>query len=225
MLNAKKIPYKQIIIELLLLATVLLIDLLSKSLVFSFLADKPNHEYVVIDGIYTLKEAHNYGASFGIFEGKQGFLVTLTALAMLGFSVLLVLKPRLPKILRCALILVVGGGIGNLVDRIAFGYVRDFIDYTFLYTFFKIDFAIGNIADIFLLVGVFMMIIYVCFVYQEGDFGKKKDGETCNECVAVSDEMPENGENNTVDMAQNQIEGSFAQSDEQSIDEKGSKNE
>ncbi len=186
MLNKKNFPYKQVIIEVALLAVILLIDLLSKSLVFSFLADKPNHRYEVLKGIYSLVEAHNYGASFGIFEGKQGFLITLTIIAMVGFSALLVLRPNLPKILRFSLILVVGGGVGNLVDRITFGYVRDFIDYTFLYTFFKIDFAIGNIADIFLLVGVFLMIVYVGFVYQEGDFRENK-GEKSNNVGAENE--------------------------------------
>ena len=66
--------------------------------------------------------------------------------------------------------MILGGAIGNLYDRIFLGYVRDFIDYTFLDTFFGIDFAIGNIADIYLCVGVLVMIVYVIFVFKEDDF-------------------------------------------------------
>ena len=53
------------------------------------------------------------------------------------------------------------------------GYVRDFIDYTFLKTFFNIqNFGVGNIADIFVLVGLLCLVVYVFFGYKEGDFAK-----------------------------------------------------
>ena len=55
------------------------------------------------------------------------------------------------------------GGIGNLVDRIVLGYVRDFIEYTIVYTLFKEDFAICNLADAFLTIGVIMVIVYLIY--------------------------------------------------------------
>ena len=170
----KKLGIKKVLAELGLLVAVLAIDLVSKSLVFAFLADKKSGRFELIDGIFALQEAHNYGASFGIFEGKQTMLVVLTAVVMVALVTLLVVKPQLPTLMRSGVILIIGGGVGNLVDRIAIGYVRDFIDYTFLDTFFGIDFAIGNIADIFLLVGTFMVIIYVIFQAKEEDFFKPK---------------------------------------------------
>ncbi|MGN0789697.1 MAG: signal peptidase II [Christensenellales bacterium] len=177
----KKLGVKKLIAELGLLIAVLVIDLLSKSLVFAFLADKKSGRFELIEGIFALQEAHNYGASFGIFEGKQTMLVVLTAVVMVALSVLLVVKPKLPTLARSGIILIIGGGVGNLVDRIVYGYVRDFIDYTFLDTFFGIDFAIGNIADIFLLVGTFMVIIYVIFQAKEEDFFKPKQAKISNE--------------------------------------------
>lgn len=177
----KKLGIKKLFAELGLLIAVLAIDLLSKSLVFAFLADKKSGRFELIEGIFALQEAHNYGASFGIFEGKQTMLVVLTAIVMVALVTLLVVKPKLPTLLRSGIILIIGGGVGNLIDRIAFGYVRDFIDYTFLDTFFGIDFAIGNIADIFLLVGTFMVIIYVIFQAKEEDFFKPKQSKNANE--------------------------------------------
>ena len=179
----KKLGIKKFLAELLLLIAVLVIDLLSKSLVFAFLADKKSGRFELIDGIFALQEAHNFGASFGIFEGKQTMLVVLTAVVMIALVALLAVKPKFPTLARSGIILIIGGGVGNLVDRIAFGYVRDFIDYTFLDTFFGIDFAIGNIADIFLLVGTFMVIIYIIFQAKEEDFFKPKQTKNHNEAL------------------------------------------
>lgn len=185
----KKLGIKKVLAELGLLVAVLVIDLLSKSLVFAFLADKKSGRYELVEGIFALQEAHNYGASFGIFEGKQTMLVVLTAVVMVLLVALLIAKPQLPTLMRSGVILIIGGGVGNLVDRIIIGYVRDFIDYTFLDTFFGIDFAIGNIADIFLLVGTFMVIIYVVFQAKEEDFFKPKQPKIANE--TSTDEVKE----------------------------------
>ena len=85
---------------------------------------------------------------------------------------LLIFRPKTPKIFRYSLLCIFAGGLGNLIDRLALGYVRDFIDYTFLGTFFGIDFAIGNIADIFVMIALGMLIVYMIFGYREGDFSK-----------------------------------------------------
>lgn len=133
-----------------------------------FLQANGNH-YELIDGVLGLQYAENYGASFGIFEGNKWFLLILTILTTLIMIGFLVFISQKPKLLRYGLLTVVGGAIGNIVDRLAFGYVRDFIDYEFLDTWFGINFAIGNIADIFCLVGVLMIVVYIFFDYNEGD--------------------------------------------------------
>ena len=66
-------------------------------------------------------------------------------------------------LLHVALAMVLAGGLGNLVDRIAFGYVRDFIEYTIVYTLFKRDFAICNLADVYLTIGVILVVIYLIY--------------------------------------------------------------
>ena len=76
-----------------------------------------------------------------------------------------------------------------MIDRLAFGYVRDFIDYTFLETFFGIDFAIGNIADIFVMIAMGMLIVYMIFGYKEGDFSK--GGRLAPQAVTVAEEKGE----------------------------------
>ncbi len=165
------------IVELLIFAFVVASDLVSKALLAPFLQETGS--YVIIDKIFTFIYSENTGASFGIFAGNKFLLIGLTCVVCVLLAAFLLWQRKSPKFFRISLILILGGAIGNLYDRIFLGYVRDFIDYTFLDTFFGIDFAIGNIADIYLCVGVLMMIVYVIFVFKEDDFTfiKKKSKE------------------------------------------------
>ena len=108
-------------------------------------------------GFFRITYVHNTGAAFGLFQG-QSFALTIVALVGIGvllFYALLVYHhfPLLNnKLNRLALGLVFGGTIGNLIDRLRFGYVTDFIDFGFWPAF--------NIADSAITVGV---IIFAYF--------------------------------------------------------------
>ena len=162
---------KKILIEVAVLLTVILTDIATKYLVF-YLFEEGGA--TVIDGVFSIKCAHNYGASFGIFEGNKTLLIALTFVECALFAFVLLFRPNTPHLFRFSFLLILGGAIGNLFDRLVFGYVRDFISYDFLKSMFNIDFAIGNVADIYLVLGVFVLIIYIFFGYKEGDFSKKK---------------------------------------------------
>ena len=168
-MNKKYVKY---IIEILLFAALVAVDLLSKYLVFDLLDGQQS--FVVLDKIFSLRLARNTGASFSILSGQITFLTIMPIIAIIAIGVLLVIRPNTPKNMRLGAILIAAGALGNLIDRLALGYVRDFIDYVFLDTFFGIDFAIGNVADLFLLMGVVMLIVYVIFEYQDKDFYSKK---------------------------------------------------
>lgn len=158
-----------LLFEFLYLGSLIGFDLFSKWAIKSFLVTMPGQHYNLIDNILELQYAENNGASFGIFAGNQTLLIVITGITILVMISALVYFNKKPKLLRYGLLTIIGGAIGNLVDRIALGYVRDFIDYTFLKTWFGIDFAIGNIADIFCLIGLLMIIVYILFSYKEGD--------------------------------------------------------
>lgn len=168
--------YKAFIIEAVVFIALLAVDLISKSAVFKFLQGYDG-KYVVWEGIFQMTEVHNYGASFGIFSGKTQLLSIITGMVSVALIVFLIIKPKAPKLFRIGLIAIITGGLGNLYDRVVLGYVRDFIDYTFLETFFGIDFAVGNIADIFVLVGVLCVIVYIAFEFKDGDFSKNKQSD------------------------------------------------
>lgn len=162
---------KKLLVETAVLAAVFLTDIASKYLVFHLF---DSGSVSVIDGIFSIECVHNYGASFGLFEGNKTLLIVLTLVECAIFAFVLLWRPNTPHVFRFSMLLILGGAIGNLFDRLVFGFVRDFICYDFLYTIFGINFAVGNVADIYLVLGVFVLIIYIFFGYKEGDFSKSK---------------------------------------------------
>jgi len=116
-------------------------------------------------GFFRLTHVHNTGAAFGLFQG-QSFLLSIVA--MVGIAVFLVyalviyrgfpLLDNMPN--RVALGLVLGGTVGNLIDRLRFGYVIDFIDFGLWPAF--------NVADSAVTVGVILFAYSLLFVARSG---------------------------------------------------------
>ena len=185
------------VFEILFAVAAIAVDLVSKAAAFDILEDVPGGSVAVAEGIFSLTMTRNYGASFGVFSGKTTLLSAITGIGIALVLVVLIVRPKAPKILRYSLIMIFAGGLGNLVDRIAFGYVRDFIDYTFLETFFGIDFAIGNIADIFVMIAMGLLIVYMIFGYKEGDLSK--GGRLAPQAVTVAEERGEQVEADVVE--------------------------
>ncbi len=168
-----------IIVDVVIVAVLLAADLISKYFAAAYL---PKHggSYEVIKDVLTFRYSENSGAAFGIFEDFRVFLsvfVGVVLLAILGFMVYHIYKGKYKEkggiFLHVTLSMILAGGIGNLVDRIAFGYVRDFIEYTVVYTLFKRDFAICNLADVYLTVGVIMVVVYLIYT-MVADYKKEK---------------------------------------------------
>jgi len=167
-----------ILVDLLIVAALLAADLVSKHYVAAALA--PNGSYEAIKDVLTFRYSENRGAAFGIFTDSRVFLCVFVGVVILGliaFMIYTIAKKKYKEkggmFLQVALSMILAGGIGNLVDRIALGYVRDFIEYTFIYTLFKRDFAICNLADVFLTVGVIMVVIYlIVMMVDEAKKGK-----------------------------------------------------
>lgn len=189
--------YRVYVFEILFAVAAIAVDLVSKAAAFDILEDVPGGSIAVAEGIFSLTMTRNYGASFGVFSGKTTLLSAITGIGIALVLVVLIVRPKAPKILRYSLIMIFAGGLGNLVDRIAFGYVRDFIDYTFLETFFGIDFAIGNIADIFVMIAMGMLIVYMIFGYKEGDLSK--GGRLAPQAVTAAEERGEQVEADVVE--------------------------
>ncbi|MBR7149940.1 MAG: signal peptidase II [Oscillospiraceae bacterium] len=121
--------------------------------------------------ILALHRVHNYGAAWSSFSGARWFLIIVTAVGMLALAYLgrrIVHHP----LGRWPLAAVIGGGVGNLIDRVRLGYVVDMLDAVF------IDFPVFNVADCFVVCGTIVLCIYYLFYYEKYDAGnwEKKDG-------------------------------------------------
>ena len=93
-------------------------------------------------------------------SGKQTLLIAATAVMLLAIIIYMVAKrKKMANMAFLSLILVVSGGVGNLIDRVAQGYVVDFIRFAFWNRF-----PTFNVADIAITVGVALLVIYILFI-------------------------------------------------------------
>lgn len=132
---------------------ILLIDLVSKRLVINLLIE--NESIKVIDGFFSLTYVKNTGIAFSMIEGYVWLIVIATIIIL--FMLFKYIKDGINS--NSELVsygFIMGGAIGNLIDRIFYGYVVDFFDFTI----FNYQAPIFNVADIFIVVGVFMLIIF-----------------------------------------------------------------
>ena len=131
----------------------LIIDQVSKILVVRLI--DINHSIVLIKNFFYLTYTHNTGAAFSILTGQRLFLI-LVAITILIILFNYLRKNKVEEILdKIAFSLIIGGSLGNLIDRIVRGYVVDFIDTKI----FGYNFPIFNLADTFIVIGVFLLII------------------------------------------------------------------
>lgn len=143
------------IIFILGILTLVFLDQLTKWLVVLKL--KPIHDFPIIDGVFHLNYVENRGAAFGILQGKYLFFSIITVVVLIFIAIYYYRLPRERKYhwMRFSLILLGAGAIGNLIDRIRLNYVVDFL-------YFKlIDFPVFNFADICVVVGVFILSIFI----------------------------------------------------------------
>jgi signal peptidase II len=116
------------------------------------------HPVPVIDGFWEWRLSMNPGSAFGLFSSQEGARIGLSIVGIAAvFGMLWMLRKARPdqRILHWALALVTGGAIGNLVDRISFGVVTDFI----LWRYQTHEWPVFNVADVVLVVGVGLMFI------------------------------------------------------------------
>jgi signal peptidase II len=124
----------------------------------------------VIDKVVDLRYLQNTGAAFGSFGTKTVLLSVFTAIVLLVGIYLIVAKKIKSKYYLACAVMIIAGGLGNLIDRIFRGYVIDYIEVQFT------NFAIFNFADMLVTVGAFMVIIYL-IVDIIRDKNKKPSGE------------------------------------------------
>lgn len=132
---------------------VVLLDQLTKLWVLDALA--PAGSYRLWDGVLHFTYVENRGAAFGMLADHRWVFMVISTVAIVAMLLYVIIaKPKSkPEILSLAFI--IGGGIGNMIDRVARGFVVDFIDVT------CINFYVFNVADSFVCIGAALLILTV----------------------------------------------------------------
>jgi len=132
----------------------LMIDIVSKVIVSSLM---DVHDSIkIIDNFFYITYVRNTGAAWSIFSDKT-WLIIIISLIIIGIVVFYIYKnkPKM-KLEKIGYSLILGGAVGNFLDRIIYGYVVDFLDFYI----FGYNYPIFNLADSFIFVGVILIIIY-----------------------------------------------------------------
>lgn len=137
------------------------LDQLTKYLVLINI--KPVDAVPVIDGIIGFRYAENTGAAFSILSENTWLLSIITGAMILAGLLFLFLGKTDNKLEYVSLVMIISGGLSNLLDRIFRGFVVDFIEYLFM------DWGIFNFADILVTVGAVLLVISVFFIKGERD--------------------------------------------------------
>lgn len=168
----------------------LVLDQITKYLAKLKFAD--GDSFVIIPKALKFIYHENDGAAWGMFSGRASLLTMITVVAICIMAYVFFRLPRTKKynFLRYILVFIAAGAAGNnLIDRILFGHVIDFI------YFELIDFPVFNVADIYITCATFIFAVLLLFYYKDDDFSflsRKKKEEVSTE---KSDEVKENKAN------------------------------
>lgn len=122
---------------------------------------------VLIDKILSFTYVLNKGAAFGILENQRIFFLLITTVICVAGIILLLRIPKKHWTLTVASGLIFGGAVGNMIDRVIIGQVRDFIEVTFTQTLFNYSFPVFNVADICVCVGTLLLAVYILFIHDK----------------------------------------------------------
>ncbi|MCG0274685.1 MAG: signal peptidase II [Thermosediminibacteraceae bacterium] len=137
-------------------AFIFVIDQFTKTLVKTRMV--PHQSIEVIDNILYLTYVRNTGAAFSLLKGKVFFFIVVSFIVIAALVFYMKRLPPEKKILKVTLSLILGGALGNLVDRLRYGYVVDFIDFRIWPVF--------NVADSAMVIGV-IILVYLIIVDPE----------------------------------------------------------
>ena len=158
---------KNSLIYLLVIALGICLDQLTKKLAVTHL--KPIHDLPLIKDVFHLTYSENPGAAFGMLSNNRWVFMIFSSVMIVALAIYLFYpKKQARPLFGIAMALVISGGIGNMIDRIIYEKVVDFF-------YFKlINFAIFNVADVFVCVGAGLMLLDVLLeMIAEARKGKK----------------------------------------------------
>ena len=152
-------------LELVIIVILLALDQVSKYLVQLNLSPVGSSA-PVIDGLLQLTNVHNTGAAWGMLSGFRWLFIPMTLIVAAALIYLVIrFHKKLTVFSRISLALLFSGAVGNFIDRVLLGYVRDFLDITPLFSF-----PVFNVADSALSIGCVLLVIDVLFLKDKSMF-------------------------------------------------------
>ena len=153
-----------LILDFIFIVLLIIGDQVTKSTAITNL--KGQESINLIDGVLHLHYLENFGAAFGMLQNQKLFFIFMAVIILFFIAFILVKMPEHKRynMMQVCLILIASGAVGNMIDRVQFGYVVDFI------YFILIDFPIFNVADIYVTIGTALLVIFILFYYKEDDF-------------------------------------------------------
>ena len=136
-----------------ILFMVVLIDQISKFVAFNLQRDNIK----VIEDFFYITKVKNTGAAWGSFSGQMWLFYIISVIAIYFLYKIYRESNQRSAYFSFAILLMLGGTLGNLIDRVFFNYVRDFLNF-YIFTY---DYPVFNVADIALVIGVFLVLIYI----------------------------------------------------------------
>lgn len=130
----------------------IIIDQATKFLTKSIL--EPIGTIPVIGGFFNFTYVENRGAAFGMLQGRQWFFVIIGLLVIIA-GLFFIHKKNIPSPMKLSIALIVSGGVGNMIDRVFRGYVVDFFDFRFIWSY------VFNVADIYVVVGTILLCLLI----------------------------------------------------------------
>ena len=146
------------ILVLVISAAIVVLDQIFKYLAINNLKCVEN--IAVIDNLLYFTYLENRGAAFGIFSNQRWLFIIANVLAIILLVYLVFVKKFQSKIFNISVALIIGGGVGNLIDRIFLGYVVDYIQISFFP-------PVCNFADYCITAGTIILIIWLFFCYDK----------------------------------------------------------
>lgn len=136
---------------------------------------KPVGTKDMLPGFMRFAYVENDGAAFGMLADQRWIFIAIT-LVMVSAAVFLLYAGKLPKPLQyLPAVCIIGGGVGNLIDRIGKGYVVDMLDFQFM------NFAVFNVADVFVCLGAGLLLLYL--IVDEIQIRREQKTEPAEETI------------------------------------------
>lgn len=150
-------------------AIIIFIDQVTKYAAIKFL--KNQNPIVIITEFFQLNYVENRGAAFGILQGRRGLFLVITIAVVLVIAFYLIrYYNQMNSLTRISFAILLGGAVGNLIDRIRLGYVVDFISIKLINRY---DFPVFNIADICVVISTILIVYLV--IFDKFEFGGQNE--------------------------------------------------